>query len=137
MLWPVVGETAMSAAGVLGSVSQQRYEAIVAEVREVVAQQSKGQFRIGDCALEVEPIRSRGGDTGDAQFTVRQSLMGLAEDIGVPFSTVKHARWTASRWPKEYREPVVSWTVHRILGGIEDGQERLAAIRTPPAGRGR
>ncbi|WP_330346876.1 hypothetical protein [Streptomyces sp. NBC_00582] len=44
----------------IGSVSQTRYEQIVAELREVVEQQSRGSFTIGDRALEVEPVRSRG-----------------------------------------------------------------------------
>ncbi|MFJ8184405.1 hypothetical protein [Streptomyces sp. NPDC096105] len=43
-----------------GSVSQQRYEEIAAELREVVAQRAKGQFTIGDRALESEPMRPRG-----------------------------------------------------------------------------
>ena len=47
--------------GMVGSVSQSRYEQIVAELRDVVEQQTQGLFTIGDRALEIEPIRPRGG----------------------------------------------------------------------------
>ncbi|MFF9900967.1 DUF6192 family protein [Streptomyces longispororuber] len=93
--------------------------------------------RAAALGIDLLPARPRGGDTGDAQFTVRQSAMGPAEDTGVPYSIVKHTRWTASRWPTEHRQPEVSWTVHRILGGIDDEQERFAAIKEPPTGRER
>ncbi|QCX82397.1 hypothetical protein C9F11_44095 (plasmid) [Streptomyces sp. YIM 121038] len=74
---------------------------------------------------------------GDAEFSVRRSLTELAEDIGLKFSTVRNARWAVSRWPEEHRQSGVSFTVHRILGGIEDEEERFTAIRTPPAGKSR
>lgn len=37
----------------VGNVSQSRYEQIVAELRQVVEQQSQGTFTIGDRALEI------------------------------------------------------------------------------------
>ncbi|MER8225407.1 DUF6192 family protein [Streptomyces sp. NPDC094143] len=120
----------------IGSVSQSRYEQIVAELREVVEQQSRGSFTIGDRALEIEPVRPRGG-IPDAEWSVRESLLRLAEDIGLTFNTVKQARWVTSRWPKEHRQPAVSFTIHRILARIEDDTERWAAILTPPEGRTR
>jgi hypothetical protein len=42
----------------IGSVTKDRYDAIVAESRELVAQRSRIQFRIGDLALEVFTDRS-------------------------------------------------------------------------------
>ncbi|MFI1677352.1 DUF6192 family protein [Streptomyces sp. NPDC020607] len=117
--------------------TRQRYDAIVAELREVVEQQSRGQFRIGDRALEIEPMRSHGGEVGTAAFSVRQSMAGLAEDIGLTLNQVTHARWTASRWPEEHRQPEESYTVHRILASIEDRDERFATIKTPPAEKSR
>lgn len=122
----------------VGSVSKQRYEQIVAELREVVEQQSRASFVIGDRALEIEPLREVGGRTaGERIPVVRVSLTRLAEDIGLSFSAVKAARFTASRWPKERRRPDVSFKVHRILAGIEDEEERFAAICTPPKGKTR
>ncbi|AGK76309.1 RacO protein [Streptomyces microflavus DSM 40593] len=120
----------------IGSVSQSRYEQIVAELRKVVEQQTRGKFTIGDRALEIEPVRPRGG-IPDAEWTVRESLVRLAEDIGLTFNTVKNARWIASRWPKEHRQADVSFTIHRILGRIEADQERWAAIKNPPEGKSR
>ena len=66
----------------VGNVSQSRYEQIVAELRDVVEQQTRGQFTIGDRALEIEPIREHGGNSrGDAEWSVTATLMRLAEDI--------------------------------------------------------
>ncbi|MFY1675467.1 DUF6192 family protein [Streptomyces sp. WMMC905] len=122
----------------IGAVSQSRYEQIVAELREVVEQQTRGQFTIGDRALEVEPMRQRGGVVGESEYTVEQSLKRLADDIGLKASTVKTARWVASRWPKDRRRPkLASYTVHRSLASIEDEDERFAAILRPPDGKAR
>jgi hypothetical protein len=41
----------------VGAVSQSRYDEIVAELRQVVEQQTRGSFTIGDRALEIEPMR--------------------------------------------------------------------------------
>ncbi|MFY7626512.1 DUF6192 family protein [Streptomyces sp. NY05-11A] len=38
------------------------------------------------------------------------------------------ARWSASRWPQDRRVPGVSFTVHNILAGIVDDEERCATI---------
>nr|WP_241672359.1 DUF6192 family protein [Streptomyces sp. IB2014 016-6] len=119
----------------VGNVSQSRYEQIVSELRDVVEQQTRGQFTIGDRALEIEPMRPRGGAVADPEWTVTQALQRLADDIGLKPGTVKGARWAASRWPKERRQTGVSFTVHRILANIEDDDERFAAITTPPEGR--
>ncbi|MEU9631603.1 DUF6192 family protein [Streptomyces luteogriseus] len=121
----------------VGAVSQSRYDEIVAELRQVVEQQTRGSFTIGDRALEIEPMRERGGQhaaPGKELFTVRETLFRLAEDIGLAYKTVESARWTASRWPKEHRQAGVSFRVHRILGQIENEAERFATIAKPPAG---
>ncbi|MGN5392579.1 DUF6192 family protein [Streptomyces sp. JL7001] len=117
----------------VGSVSQRRYEQIVAELRDVVEQQTRGQFTIGDRALEIEPMREPGGQgPAGPEWSVTATLTRLAEDVGLKYSTVKSARWTSSRWPTDHRHKGVSYTVHRILAYIEDDQERFAAILTPP-----
>ncbi|MET9336074.1 DUF6192 family protein [Streptomyces cellulosae] len=121
----------------VGAVSQSRYDEIVAELRQVVEQQTRGSFTIGDRALEIEPMRERGGQPaapGQELFTVRETLFRLAEDIGLAYKTVESARWTASRWPKEHRQAGVSFRVHRILGQIENEAERFETIAKPPAG---
>ncbi|MER8073490.1 DUF6192 family protein [Streptomyces sp. NPDC094034] len=121
----------------IGSVSQSRYEQIVAELRDVVEQQTQGQFTIGDQALEIEPIRPRGGPVTETAWSVEVSLRLLAEDIGLSVSTVKTARWTASRWPADKRREGVSFSVHKVLASIDDEVERFAAILTPPEGKTR
>ncbi|MFI1279239.1 DUF6192 family protein [Streptomyces sp. NPDC020858] len=121
----------------IGSVSPSRYEQIVAELREVVDQQTRGQFTIGDRALEIEPSRPRDGSRPEAGWTVKESLTRLAEDIGLKYSTVNNARWVSSRWPREHRQPGVSFTVYRILASVEDEDERFAAVKQPPEGKTR
>lgn len=122
----------------VGSVSASRYAEIVAELRKLVETASRIQFTIGDNALEVEPMRGHGGSApGDELFTVRDSLFRLAEDIGVSYRSLESNRWTASKWPKEHRAEGVSFTIHRLLAGITDEQERYAAILNPPEGKAR
>ncbi|WP_031109894.1 hypothetical protein [Streptomyces sp. NRRL S-146] len=67
-------------------------------------------------------MRERGGSRADDLFKVKDSLFRLSEDIGLSYSTVKTARWTASRWPKERRVPGGSFTVHDALAGIADDE---------------
>ena len=125
-----------TAADKVGSVSVSRYEEIVALLREVVENQTRGQFTIGDAALEIEPMRDpHGSGPADEMFSVKQSLARLAEDIGLSYSSIKDTRWVASRWPKDRRQPTLSFTVHRVLAGIADEDERFAVILTPPPGR--
>lgn len=122
----------------VGSVSAHRYEQIVAELRKIVEAQTLGQFAIGDYALEIEPMREQGPqDRGEELFTVKDSLFRLSEDIGLSYSAVNGARWVASRWPKQHRQARVSFTVHRILAGISNEEERFTAILSPPGGKAR
>ncbi|WP_406085822.1 DUF6192 family protein [Kitasatospora purpeofusca] len=121
----------------VGSVSTSRYAEIVAELRKLIETTTRAQFTIGDYALEVEPMRESGGEPAEAIFTVKDSLFRLAEDIGLTYSSVKSARLTSAKWPKDRRQAGVSHTVHRVLAAIPDDQERFAAILTPPEGRSR
>ncbi|MCM2416554.1 DUF6192 family protein [Streptomyces sp. RKAG293] len=121
----------------VGSVSASRYAEILTELRKLMETASRIQFTIGDAALEVEPMRGRGGSAPGAElFTVRDSLFRLAEDIGATYRSVESARW-ASRWPKDRRVKDVSFTVHKILASIADEQERFTAILNTPEGKAR
>lgn len=71
------------------------------------------------------------------EWTVKQSLLQLAEDIGLSFGALRSARWTSSRWPKEHRQAGVSFTVHRVLAHIENDAERFDVIKNPPKGKSR
>ncbi|MFG2483544.1 hypothetical protein ACGFSI_12415 [Streptomyces virginiae] len=96
----------------VGSVSAHRYEQIVAEPRKIVEARTRGQFAIGDYALEIEPMREQGPqDRVEELFTVKDSLFRLAEDVGLSYSAVNGARWVTSRWPKHHRQARVSFTV--------------------------
>jgi hypothetical protein len=122
----------------VGNVTRERYEQIVAEARELVAQVAWAQFTLGDKALEIEPMRPVGGSMPngtDDLFTVEESLAVFAEDIGVAAATVKDWRWTASRWPVAKRKDGVPFSIHRILASISDDAERWAAIEDPPFNR--
>jgi hypothetical protein len=76
----------------VGNVSLSRYEQIVSGLRSVIEQQKRGQFTIGDRALEVEPMRQRGGASAGPEWTVRKSLGRLADHLGLKFSSIETAR---------------------------------------------
>ncbi|WP_431921148.1 DUF6192 family protein [Nonomuraea jabiensis] len=119
----------------IGHVTQERYEQLVAEGRRLVEQQTQAQFALGDIAVEVEPLRSHGGAQAapdQEAFQVSQSLQMLAEDLVIPFNTIKDYRWIASRWPAQHRRPGVSFSIYRILASITDEQERYARLADPP-----
>lgn len=122
----------------VGEVVLFRCEQIVAELRDVVEPRTRGQFTIGDRALEIELMRETGGGVpADPEWSVTATLTRLAEDIGLKFSTVKSARWRSSRWPADRRQPGVSFTVHRVLAYIDRDDERFETILAPPGGRTR
>ncbi|MET9499723.1 hypothetical protein [Streptomyces sp. NPDC006552] len=61
----------------VGNVSRTRYEELVAEARELIAQVTKAQFALGDKALIIEPMRPLGGSVAKGSedlFTVEEAL---------------------------------------------------------------
>ncbi|MEU4507130.1 DUF6192 family protein [Streptomyces sp. NPDC024089] len=119
----------------VGNVSRTRYEELVAEARELIAQVTKAQFALGDKALLIEPMRLVGGSVTkgtDDLFTVEESLQMFADDIGVSRKTVEDWRWVSSRWPKDKRKDGVSHTVHKILASIADEEERWVSVEDAP-----
>ncbi|MFJ3235737.1 hypothetical protein [Streptomyces sp. NPDC086787] len=61
----------------IGNVTRQRYEQLVGQAKELIAQVARAQFSLGDMALEIEPMRSVGGSMPngtDDLFTVTESL---------------------------------------------------------------
>ncbi len=128
-------EGGVSTPAMVGSVTRERYNELVKLGRDWVAAMSSAQWRIGDAAKEIEPMRSYGGTNPSGQddlFTVSESLRTFAEDIGLSYSTVRDYRWVASRWPTTRRRADVSHTIHKILAGIPDEQERFEAVNNPP-----
>ncbi|MBC9718897.1 RacO protein [Streptomyces sp. TRM66268-LWL] len=117
----------------VGSVSVDQYEQIVARLRDAVEKLPKSQFIIGDGALEVCPMQDHGGrSVGDDLFGVSAWLRRLSEDINVPYNTLRSYRWVASRWPEQQRCPGVAFSIHQTLAAISDDEERWKAIKTPP-----
>jgi hypothetical protein len=54
---------AVAVADMVGKVTAERYEQVVAEGRELVELASRCQWTLGEAALEIEPIRAPGGGT--------------------------------------------------------------------------
>jgi hypothetical protein len=116
----------------IGNVTKRRYDQLVAEGRGLVEQQSRCQFALGDRALEIEPIRPRGGahpGPDEELVSVGDAIRIYAEDIGMPVSTLTGYRWVSSRWPNDRRAAGVSHYVHRVLAGRDD---RFDMIGKPP-----
>lgn len=115
----------------VGKVTRSRYDELVAESLDMVEEDTRCQFGLGDAALELEPLRGHGGhlplDEGDQG--VEESLRLFADEIGLSFYTVRTQRWVAAQWPAEHRQAGVSWEVHRILASVPD---RFELIRNPP-----
>ncbi|MFD0312462.1 DUF6192 family protein [Streptomyces sp. NPDC127119] len=119
--------------GMVGSVTWQRCDELVKLGRHWVETMSSVQWRLGDAAVEIEPMRSYGGTNpsgNEELFTVSEAIRMFAEDVGLAYSTVRSYRWVTSRWPKERRRADVSHTVYKILASVPGEQERFEAV--PP-----
>ncbi|MEU7901206.1 DUF6192 family protein [Nonomuraea sp. NPDC049152] len=119
----------------IGNVTQERYEQLVAEGRELVDIQTRAQFALGDKALEIEPMQPHGGahpDPSEMLFSVSDVLQMFADDLGIAPATLETHRWVASRWPAAQRRAGVSYTIHRILASIRNEEERFARLANPP-----
>jgi hypothetical protein len=71
-------------------VTEKPYRQLISEGRELIKLASRGQFRIGDQAVEIEPMRPRGGSAPVDRITVEESLGPFAADLDVSLDTVKH-----------------------------------------------
>jgi hypothetical protein len=101
----------------VGSVTRARYEEIIAEDRKLIEADTKIQFKIGDHALEIEPMREWGGSqpaSGEELLGVRETLEMYAEDIGVSYNQVRPNRQTASKWPAQHRAEGVSFEQEKV-----------------------
>ncbi|MFJ4632859.1 hypothetical protein [Streptomyces sp. NPDC088847] len=89
--------------GMVSSATRQRYDELVKLGRDRVETMSSVQWRRGDAAMEIEPMRSCGGTNPSGSkelFTVSEAIRMFAEDVGLAYSTVRDYRWVASRRPK-------------------------------------
>lgn len=101
----------------------------VREGRDIVEQETHLQFALGDLTLKMIPCRYHEGDHG-----VGRVLQAYADEIGIPYDTLKGYRHMALAWPKDKRAPHVGFGIHMALDALPDRFER---IHKPPDGKER
>ncbi|MCX5206063.1 DUF6192 family protein [Streptomyces sp. NBC_00237] len=119
----------------VGKVAQERYDELVAQSKVLVETERETLFKLGDNALEVEPLQAKGGSRPSAHEdvqSVEETLRRFADDVGMCIGTLMNYRLTAAHWPSEHRVVGVSIEIHRILMGHPD---RFELIRKPPFNR--
>jgi hypothetical protein len=118
----------------IGQVTKARYDELVEQSRSLVREHDRIQLKLGDNALEIEPMGSPGGSRAhdEVGLGVSESLQMFAEDIGVSPATLEDWRWVSSRWPRKQRCNDVPYYIHRILAAIGDSDQRFAVITDPP-----
>ncbi|UPZ33919.1 hypothetical protein MUK60_42710 [Streptomyces sp. LRE541] len=130
----------------VGSVSRARYDALVGEDRKLVLDETKIQFKIGDDALEIKPMRPHGGSlpaTGEEQFgggsrgcrcspttsaspTTRYGPTGRRPAGGRANTGLRASRSTSTAFWRSWttgsrRSPIRSRIVHTGEGRDHDG----------------
>lgn len=91
------------------------YDQLVSEGRAAVRQEQDAKWRLGDLALEVEPL---GGDHARTNALAR--LDEYAAEIGISLEALRQYRTVSAAWPDGTRVPSASWTAHRELMGHPD-----------------
>jgi Family of unknown function (DUF6192) len=110
----------------IGAVTSRRYSVLREQAIDAVQTMTDCQFRLGDIALEIEPMLPVGGNHGEHVYA---TLTQFAQEVGIEFPTLLTYRNVASRWPKQRRRRTVCFTVHRELAHLDN---RFDLIRTPP-----
>ncbi len=99
------------------------YEALVDAGREARQHADTMQWVEGDLALQVEALpgdeRPRDPDTGAFIADEAKALKRYADDVGLPYSTLKTYRRVAEAWPSTTRAHA-SWAVHQVLAAQDD-----------------
>jgi hypothetical protein len=114
-----------------GAVTAERYEQLVATGRELVLTISAAQFRLGDLTLEIAPVGS-GGPEAPAAFQVETAVQAFAKDVRIAAATLQHYRYVSGRWPADKRVPGICHYVHRIVASVEDEEEPISVLLSPP-----
>lgn len=108
---------------------QMSYEGLVEAGREARKQADNMQWAEGDLALQVDalPAHERPRD-GDGLFIEDEAktLKRYADDIDIPFNSIRKYRRVAEVWPTDRRLSMVTWGVHEALASQED---RFALIK--------
>lgn len=109
--------------------TDQQWARYVSEGRDLVDQETRIQFAIGDLTLKMIKAHPHDGDHG-----VFRVLDRYAEEIGIPFKTLTSYRHMAVAWPEDKRVPSIAYAVHKALDACPD---RFEVIHHPPAGKDR
>ena len=93
--------------------------ALVERGRELVrADLGETRFELGDCALAVEGLKTRGHSDGSWK-----RLAEYAETIGIAFETLRQYRAVSAAYPNGMRHTFCPWSVHQALMGEPDRAE--------------
>ncbi|MEV5856932.1 DUF6192 family protein [Streptomyces anulatus] len=106
--------------------SDRQWGRFVRQGRDLVEEETRIQFALGDLALKMLPFQGRGGNQG--VFSV---LDRYADQIGSNVHTLMELRKIAHDWPPQERVPGVAWCVHRAFASLDD---RFEVIHHPPSG---
>lgn len=79
-------------------------------VSEAKARDAARNWYLGDAALEIAPMGDDHGRNGGYE-----NLEKFAEEVGLPFASIREYRRVASMWPHDKRLSSTSWTAHSML----------------------
>lgn len=100
------------------------YDELVRQGREAREQADNVQWVEGDLALAIEVLpaheRPRDPETGAFLEDDEKALKRYAEDVDLPYSTLKNYRQASAAWPMVQRRTEVPWSVHQVLAAQED-----------------
>jgi hypothetical protein len=100
------------------------YEGLVEAGREARHQADNLQWTEGDLALQVEALpadeRPRDPETGEFVADEAKTLQRYANDIDIPYNTVRLYRHVAGAWPIDTRVSGVAWGAHHALASQDD-----------------
>lgn len=119
----------------VGSVSRTRYEDLVAEARELIAQVTKAQFALGDKALLIEPMRP-----GEDQCPGRRTTCSQSRSRTTPLETAGHATADRAgmgrfRLRRPAHQLVRQLPQHDPQNGVPPPADRKASSSCPGAGK--
>jgi hypothetical protein len=78
---------------------------------------SARQWLLGDLAARV---------TADSRYGQRM-LRKYADEIGVPYNTLREYRAVSRAWPQNDRRLSLSWSVHQAFAALDDRAELLVS----------
>lgn len=108
------------------------WQELVEAGRRAVERLGDAKWELGDLANEAAPLQTPGGSVTGAHHRLRE----FADEIGLPFDTLRGYRNVAAHWPHEERQNSLGWTAHRELLKADDPRRAMQEILTldPPNG---